>query len=87
MDDSRSLIALNSSLSVTWGASLGPMWRTFLSGLFLKCGIIKNFMSPMVAPGNVRTFMLFRFDILYSLRPDKIKSPIIRVVPFFHEWF
>ena len=43
MDDSSSLIALNSSLSVTWGASLVPTWRTILSGLFLKCGIIKNF--------------------------------------------
>ena len=87
MNDFRSLIALNISLDVAWGASLVPTWRTILSGLFLKCGIIKNFVSPMVAPGNVRIFMVFCFDILYPLRPDRSESPIIRVAPFFHEWF
>ena len=84
-NDFTSLTALNTSLGVAWGTSLVPMGRTILSGLFLKCGIIKNFVSPMVAPGNVRIFMVFRFDILQSLRPDRIESPIIKVVPFFHE--
>ena len=53
MNDFRSLIALNISLGVAWGASLVLMWRTILSGLFLKCCIVKNYISPMVAPGNV----------------------------------
>ena len=86
MNDFRSLIALNISLGVAWGASLVPTWRTILSGFFLKCGIIKNLISPMVAPWNVRTFIVFRLDILNPLRPDRIESPIIRVVPFFHGW-
>ena len=84
VNDFRSLIALNTSLGVAWG-TLVPMGRTILSGLFLKCGITKNFISPMVAPGNVRILMVFRFDILHSLRPDRIESPVIKVVPFFHE--
>ena len=87
MKDFRSLIALNISLGAACGASLASTWRTILPGLSLKFGIIKNFISQMVAPGNVRIFMLFRFAILYSLRPSKIESPIIRVVPFFREWF
>ena len=80
------MIALNISLGVVWGTSLVPTWRTILSGLFLSCGIIKNFISPMVAPGNVGIFMVFHFDILNSLRPDRIESPIIRIVLFFCEW-
>ena len=83
MNDLRSLIALNISLGVAWGASLVSTLRTILSGLFLKWDIIKNFISPMIAPGNVRIFMVFRFDILYSLTPNRIESPIIRVIPFF----
>ena len=59
MNDFRSLIALKISLGVAWGALLGPTWRTILSGFFLKCGIIKNLISLMVAPGNVRTFIIF----------------------------
>ena len=50
--------------------------------LFLKCGIIQNFISPMVTPGNVRIFTVFCFDILYCLMPDRIESPIIRVFLF-----
>ena len=86
-NDFRSLIALNVSLGVAWGASLVPTWRTILSGFFLKCGIIKNLISLMVSPGTVRTFIVFRLEIFNSLRPDRIESPIIRVVPFFHGWF
>ena len=88
MNDFTSLTALNTSLGVACGTSLVPVGRTFLSGLFLKCSIIKNFniiISAMVVSGNVRIFMDFRFDILHSLRPDRIESPIIKVVPFFHE--
>ena len=84
MNDFRPLIALNISLGVAWGTSLVPTWRTILSRFFLKCGTTKNLISPMVAPGNVRTFIVFRLDILNSLRPERIESPIIRVVPFFH---
>ena len=87
MNDFRSLIALNISLGVAWGASLVPTWRTILSGFFLKCGTTKNFISPMVAPGNVRTFIVFHLDILNSLKPDRIESLIIRVSHFFHGWF
>ena len=87
LNDFRFLIALNISLGVAWGASLVPTRRTILSGFFFKCGIIKNFISPMAAPGNVRTFIVFRLDILSSLGPDRIESPTIRVVPFFHRWF
>ena len=87
MKDFRSLIALSISFSVAWGASLVPTWGTILSGFFLKCGIIKNFISPMVAPGNVQTFIVFYLDILNSLKPDRIESLIIRVSPFFRGWF
>ena len=59
MNDFRSLIALKISLGVAWGALLVPTWRTILSGFFLKCGIIKNLISLMVAPRNVRTFIIF----------------------------
>ena len=37
----------------------------------------------MVAPGKVRTLIVFLLDILYSRKPDKIESRIIKVVPFF----
>ena len=87
MNDFRSMIALNISLGVAWGASLVPIWRTILSGFFLKCGITKNLISPVVALGNVRTFIAFHLDILNSLRSDRIESTIIRAVPFFHGWF
>ena len=82
MNDFRSLIALKISLGVAWGALLVPTWRTILSGFFLKCGITKNLISLMVAPGNVRTFINFCLDILNSLRPDRIELPIIQVVPW-----
>ena len=87
MKDFRSLIALSISFSVAWGTSLVPTWGTILSEFFLKSGIIKNFISPMVAPGNVRTFIGFHLDILNSLKPDRIESLIIRVSHFFHGWF
>ena len=87
MNNFRSLIELNISLGVAWEASLIPTWKTILSGFFLKCGTTKKLISPLVAPGNVRTFIVFRLDIFNSLRPDKIGLPIIRVVPFFHGWF
>ena len=87
MNDFRSMIALNISLGVAWGASLVPIWRTILSGFFLKCGVTKNLISPVVALGNVRTFIAFHLDILNSLRSDRIESTIIRAVPFFHGWF
>ena len=82
MNDFRSLIALKISLGVAWGALLVPTWRTILSGFFLKCGITKNLISLMVAPGNVRTFINFCLDILNSMRPDRIELPIIQVVPW-----
>ena len=47
----------------------------------------------MVAPGKVRTLIVFLLDILYSRKPDKMESPIIKVVLFFqvscigHSWF
>ena len=72
MNDFRSLIALNISLGVVWDASLVPTSKTILSGFFLKSGILKNLISPMVATGNVRTFIVFRSDILNFLRPDRI---------------
>ena len=37
----------------------------------------------MVAPGKVRTFIVFLLDILYWHKPDKQESPIIKAVPFF----
>ena len=73
---------INISWGVAWGKSLVRTWRTILSGLFLKCGIIKNFISSMVATGNIRIFMVFCFDILYSLRPDKIESLLTRFAHF-----
>ena len=86
-NDFRSLIALNISWGVAWGASLVQTWKTVLSGYVLECGVIKNFISAMVALGRVRILKIFCCEILYSLRPGTTESPITKVARFFDEWF
>ena len=73
----------NISSGVKWGASFVPTWVITLSGFYFSRGTAKNFMYFMVAPGKVPTLIIFILDILYSHKPDKIESPIIKVVPFF----
>ena len=64
-----------------------------LSCFFLQQGYSKKLLWFMVAPGKVRTLIVFLLDILYSRKPDKMESPIIKVVLFFqvscigHSWF
>ena len=43
----------------------------------------KNVISLMVVSGKVFTLNNFLLHILYSHKPDKIESPIIKVVSFF----
>ena len=52
-----------------------------LPGFFRNSGVILKNMSSILDPGKARTFVCFKFD---SSIPYNILSPIIRVVPCFH---
>ena len=56
MNDFESLKVLK---ILAWGTSSVPTWTTILPGLFLKCGIINNFILPIIESGNFRIFMIF----------------------------
>ena len=62
--------------------SFVPIWRTTLSGFFLRRGLTKSSISSMVAPGKDLTTTLLLLEMLQPRICWMIESPAITVTGF-----
>ena len=81
----RLCISWNISYKLEWGALLVPTWM-MLSCVFLRCDTTKNFITWIVAPGKVLTFINLFCDIFDFLRPDNMELVTMRVGSFHSCW-